>query len=649
MTFQIRAISIYNENGEIRTVQFQMGSLNIITGDSRRGKSAILTIVDYCLGSDEFVIRGAALRNFVHVFALTIVKDDEQLFVARPAPVGKAATNTTFCVISQERGAPPPDYANLTFSMPLDIAKKVLSRFTGIDPSVQLPVARSPRQLSPSVRHGLFFCLQEQNEVANQDLLFHGQMDDYHRPALRAMLPYFLGAVDPERAQLEHRLKLLRRQLTEQQQRLEAAQPFQHPSGTAAGLHEEAVEANLLGPVADGHRLSRDEIVNRLRQAVETAVPEREPPAGEDPLSALSATRRDLRQAYSQTRVRISNLKTIAMEKDDFLGQVREQHARLATLGLLRRSDPEMPTHDELCPVCGSRAPDSGEATQIMRRDLERLDAEIATIGDATPDINARIAEEENTLTDLRAALARNQEEIEVLGAGQRAAAQDDPLHRAAVVRGRISLFLDTMARNTQAPVEDRRLELATEIASLEEQLGSTVQEDLLSSFLSLVNQKIQAKAVALELEHHDEPIRLDPRALTLIADTRRGPVKMPEMGSGHNYLGYHIATMLSLHEWFNEIGSPVPRFLILDQPSQAGFPDETRDGGFGSARATLLNLYETIQSSVESLAGAFQVIVLEHADLDDEPFRSAVRARWRRSNGEALVPEHWITYDADE
>ncbi|WP_255285705.1 DUF3732 domain-containing protein [Streptomyces niveus] len=111
----------------------------------------------------------------------------------------------------------------------------------------------------------------------------------------------------------------------------------------------------------------------------------------------------------------------------------------------------------------------------------------------------------------------------------------------------------------------------------------------------------------------------------------------------------YHIATMLSLHEWFNEIGSPVPRFLILDQPSQAGFPDETRGGGFGSARATLLNLYETIQASIESLAGAFQVIVLEHADLDEEHFRSAVRARWRRGNGEALVPAHWITHNSDE
>ncbi|WP_443079718.1 DUF3732 domain-containing protein [Streptomyces sp. NBC_01717] len=76
----------------------------------------------------------------------------------------------------------------------------------------------------------------------------------------------------------------------------------------------------------------------------------------------------------------------------------------------------------------------------------------------------------------------------------------------------------------------------------------------------------------------------------------------------------------MSLHEWFNDIDSPVPRFLILDQPSQAGLPYETRGGGFGSARATLLNPYEAIHSSIESLAGFFQVIVLEHGDLEMKP-----------------------------
>ncbi|MFD5146726.1 DUF3732 domain-containing protein [Streptomyces sp. NPDC058401] len=647
MTFQISAISIYNKDGEIRTVPFQTGKLNIITGDYRRGKSAILDIVDYCLASDDYVIRGAALRNFVHVFALTVEKDDQQLFIARPAPTGKAATATTLCIMSQAHGAPPPARTELSFSTPLDVAKRVLSRFAGIDQTVQLPVARSARQIAPSVRHALFFCLQEQNEVANPDLLFHGQTEEYHRPALRAMLPYFLGAVDPERAQREHQLKLLKRQLTEAQTTLVTTRDFRPASGTAAALHSEAVEASLINPVTAGGLLAEGEIIDRLRQAVAAAEPEARGPSSDDPLSGLADDRRGLRQAYANTRMRISNLKNIAREKDDFLGQVREQHARLATLGLLPRPSAEEQEPARQCPVCGAVAPEPDQTARIIRQDLVRLDAEMATIGDATPDINALISEEENALADLRGALARNQEQIDVLSAGQRVASQDDPRHRAAVVQGRISLFLETMARQAEAPpVDDRREDLAAQIAEFEELLGSTVQDDRLSSFLSLVNLKIQAKAVALDLEHKEDPIRLDPRALTVVADTRRGPVRMSQMGSGQNYLGYHVATMLSLHEWFTEQDSPVPRFLILDQPSQAGFPDETRDGGFGSARATLLNLYRTIQQSLNTLQGSFQVIVMEHADLDEEPFRSAVQDRWRRSNGGALIPQHWITDD---
>ncbi|MET9499539.1 DUF3732 domain-containing protein [Streptomyces sp. NPDC006552] len=646
MTFQIAAISLYNRRGEIRTVPFRTGSLNIITGDPRRGKSAILAIVDYCLGSDGFVIRGAALRDYVHVYALTLVKDTQQLFVARSAPARRAARSTTLCVQFQAQGAPPPTLSELDFSMPLDTAKKVLSKFAGIDPAVRLPVARSARQIPPSVRHGMFFCLQEQNEVANQDLLFHAQNQDFHSSALRAMLPYFLGAVDPERAQREHQLKLLRRELAREQERHDQARPFQPASGTAAALLAEAIEAGLLNPLPAGRLLSQDEIVRKLHEITEPQPTTGTRRAGsEDPLSALNEERRTLRDAYAQTRMRISNLKSISREKDAFLGQAHEQHARLATLNLLPPTPSDTADQPAQCPVCGSHVDNSSETVRLMRHDLERLAAETTTMGEATPDINARIAQEEESLNELRNALARNQEQTEVFSAGQRSTAQDDAERQAAVVRGRISLFLDTMARHTHtAPDPDRREELATQIAELEENLAGTVQQDVLSSYLSLVNQKIQTKAIALELEHRNEPLRLDPQALTLIADSPRGPTKMAQMGSGQNYLGYHIATMLSLHEWFSEMHSPVPRFLILDQPSQAGFPDDTRDGGFGGAHATLLNVYKTIQHTIDVLDGDFQVIVVEHADLDAEPFRSAVRERWRLTNGQALVPEHWIT-----
>ncbi|MFH8596559.1 DUF3732 domain-containing protein [Streptomyces rimosus] len=39
-------------------------------------------------------------------------------------------------------------------------------------------------------------------------------------------------------------------------------------------------------------------------------------------------------------------------------------------------------------------------------------------------------------------------------------------------------------------------------------------------------------------------------------------------MDSGENHLGFRVSAMLSLHEWCTEHRAPVPRVLVLDQPS---------------------------------------------------------------------------------
>jgi len=47
--------------------------------------------------------------------------------------------------------------------------------------------------------------------------------------------------------------------------------------------------------------------------------------------------------------------------------------------------------------------------------------------------------------------------------------------------------------------------------------------------------------------------------------------------------MGFHVAALLALHEHFRSVAhSPVPKFFVLDQPSQAFFPE-----GVASARRT--------------------------------------------------------------
>ena len=41
------------------------------------------------------------------------------------------------------------------------------------------------------------------------------------------------------------------------------------------------------------------------------------------------------------------------------------------------------------------------------------------------------------------------------------------------------------------------------------------------------------------------------------------------------NWVGYHVAGLLALHEHFIGLGdNPVPRFLVIDQPSLVYFPE---------------------------------------------------------------------------
>ena len=54
-----------------------------------------------------------------------------------------------------------------------------------------------------------------------------------------------------------------------------------------------------------------------------------------------------------------------------------------------------------------------------------------------------------------------------------------------------------------------------------------------------------------LGLEHGDNPLRLDLKQLTVIADTLDGPLSLAQMGSGENWVGYHVAAHLNLRRLF--------------------------------------------------------------------------------------------------
>lgn len=85
MKFEIKKIILWprNKKYKYREINFFLNKINVITGASRTGKSAIIPIIDYCLGSSKCTIPVDTIRDACEWFGLLIDLENTQLLVCR--------------------------------------------------------------------------------------------------------------------------------------------------------------------------------------------------------------------------------------------------------------------------------------------------------------------------------------------------------------------------------------------------------------------------------------------------------------------------------------------------------------------------------------------------------------------------------------
>ncbi|MFC8920785.1 hypothetical protein ACFT5C_34150 [Streptomyces sp. NPDC057116] len=197
---QIRSIILYSKSGEKRVLDFRLGELNIVTGTSETGKSALLDIVDYCLGRDEATLPVSPIFNTVAWYAVILHLADTRILAARPAP-GPAAKSVTTAMIEVGSDLGVPELSELRVNTDSTQLRQQIGRRIGIGDTRSEPAAGSvAAPLSANLGHAVLLCLQNQDEVASKKILFHRQNDRDIANSLRATIPYFLGAVPEDQA-----------------------------------------------------------------------------------------------------------------------------------------------------------------------------------------------------------------------------------------------------------------------------------------------------------------------------------------------------------------------------------------------------------------------------------------------------------------
>lgn len=641
---QILEIVLYSHHGQRRVLPINPGRTNIITGKSATGKSALIEIVDYCLGRRECNVPEGIIRDTVAWFGLRLQFPTGQMFIARQTPLPhQHSTNRAY--IEEGEVVESPESAPQEPNTTIESIENTLTIKLGISPNLNIPSSTETRlPLPANIRHALFFCFQQQNDIAAKNYLFYRQYETHIPQAIKDTLPYFLGAIQENRLALEQDLARARRELRRAEQLLSEAQALRGDGiSKAVSLVAEARQAGLIS--SEDIPQALESIVEVLR-GIEQWTPDSTTYAGSQRLTQLQDELREIEQRYTDVTDSVNAVKSFANEAEGFTSEAHKQELRLESIGLFNGAQ----ENAHVCPACSQEMQVPVPTADAMRRSLELLRANLDATTKERPRLREYIEKLETDREEIMQRIREKNEDIKGVLQEETAARQIRDLNaRRARVVGRVSLWLESISlTDSTSELHEDAERKYNRVMALEEQLAGSEKEERLNSILNRIGIQMTEWSKQLELEHSNNPMRFDLSRVTVVVDREDRPVPLNNLGSGENWVGIHLVTHLALHNYFVTHERPVPHFLFLDQPSQVYYPKEKDTEWEGSLDATkdedkaaVNRMFNLIFEVVESLSPNFQVIITDHADLNEQGFKDSVIARWR--GDEALIPQDWL------
>lgn len=644
---QLVSLGVYSRDGARRDVQFRLGSLNILTGKSKTGKSAILDIAEFCLGRDRVTIPTGVISDKAAWYYLIVQFASERVLICRPNPAGASTAHAMVRIGGEDLA--PPAFVELEVNADTDVVRDTLTERLGIE---SFTIDSGPSSLRAAfdvtVRQALFYCFQNQGEIASRDVLFHRQVDRGVFATIRETLPYFLGAATPEQAAIQRQLLAARRSLRRVLNTISSAEgDLEQQDGRVAHLIQSAV---TLGVLPSGSSLGAAQgSVRALLEQVRDHVETEEAAMGEELASIrrrLALEDRTVRAQIREIDNQIELLERFASEQAGAEREARYQEERLRAVDVMLGPADLIDGDVTVCPVCEQRMEHPDETISELRHSLELLQSRLAS----STGIAARRAAALERLASSRAplvdALRENLVELDAVAQQESAVANGrERRERIAFLQGRVSQELergvDVGGDMAQLRADERRYR--GQVAHLEDIAEQDSPDVALREAIDSISELMTDYARAMQLEGSEYFVRLDPVQLTVAVQTPGGRVPLERMGSAENWVGYHLVAHLALHQWFVTNARPVPRFVMFDQPTQAFFPEEVVDAAndenadWEAVRRQFTLMHEV----VDALKGDLQVIVSDHANLADDWFQDAVIDNWR--NGVALIPSDWL------
>lgn len=647
MYFQIRELILWpRHDAPPRRIPFKPGKVNIISGASKTGKSAIIPIIDYCLGSGHCAIPTGTIRRACVWFGIVVDTEEGQKLIAREEPGDQQQTENMF--LDEASEVVIPDRISRHSTTAKDV-RAMLNRLAGVSNLAFEPNGTTGYTARASFRDFMAFIFQPQNVVANPDVLFFKADTNEHREKLKTIFPYVLGAVTPETLllmwELDRRSKILRRKLRdlENVRRVSARWQSEARSWFHRARELGLFPADLTAPE------DWSELVDTLRRIASATFKDAHPSStGIDAALAetfqLIEVERNLALRVFEQRQRLRELRALKESAASYGAALRIQKDRLSLSTWLRNLAKSAPTGVLTSPLINP----SVELEQLCDA-LYRIESEASRHPAATETVDRE-------LVRAHEALAHSTEELNALRRrlrGRKGLQSDEPSFSIPDIErylGRLEQALHTYESiGSDSDLAAEVAELRDDVKKLQSHVSLHRIKESVDRALSTVQAMAATIIAKLDAEFPHRPIKLSIADLSVKIIGPEREDWLWEIGSGANWLTYHLAASAALQRYFmQDANHPVPHMLIYDQPSQVYFPrtlagDQPdpiwRDEDINAVQ----KVFSTLSDEVALNKGRLQVIVLDHAG--EEVWGTIknihVVAEWR--DGEKLVPESWL------
>lgn len=641
MKSYIKSIIIFNENGEKRVVPLKQG-VNIITGESKTGKSALVEIIDYCLCSTRCTVPKGKITEFAYLYVLVMLIGNNSYVIARYNwnDGGKM-------FFSKEAEDFVPENLTITYftektALSCKDVKNEIECALGLF-ITNMATDADQQGKKASLRNMVSYLFQHQNLMASKFALFYRFSDFYKRKDVIDQFPVFAGMISQEYYSDLIQLNTLKAQLKQKYKKQKA-----NEKSTAY------IKENLFPLMRDYFALLEQnfdesisaqkalEIVSNLPEFDDTQLFSENKIA--ERYHELNAELDNLRNEEREVLLKIKNINDASDTGSSFSQMLRDLKQQTSVA--------EIETDKYTCPLCGHECHEINDNDSKLIEAANWLDDELEITAKYTADFSEDVRKLNEAHSKIEGKIREVWKQIKTVEekyiSPKTLVSKREKVNYA---KARIALYAEMINSGIFETVDDDIEELTEKIARLEEKIEGFDVKTKMSKAESFLSNNMNRLSLTLDFENEYRPIDLNfgltDESFDIYQHQKSNEkIHLYEMGSGANWVSCHIALFLSfLHYFASQENSPMPLVMFFDQPSQVYFPQGDDKGEIAQADLIAVNkMYKTIFDEINLIGketGTLpQIIIVDHVDGNNleckQEFDRYVRCNWR--NGRALI-----------